>query len=544
MKILTQLVFVLILIGTSTQSRSQSAPSAPESGGSINVMLPEGAVANTLRGRLFLYVTKTANIEPRLEGAKLFAQNVTEWVPGQSVAMLRSAVGYPEHKLSDLAPGDYYVQVLFNRFTEFKRSDGHTIWAHMDQWEGQNFVKSPGNLYSLPQKAHVDINSNAQINLVLTQTIPPIVVPPDSVWVKRIKFESPMLSHFWGHPIYLGATVLLPKGYNEHPDVHYPVVYLQNHFSIGAPMGFKEPESNILSSSAALDGKGKKTFTDAWLSEHFPRVIIVTFQHPTPYFDDSYAVNSPNCGPYGDAIMQELIPAVEKQFRVIAEPYARVLTGGSTGGWETLALQIYHPDFFNGAWAFSPDPVDFRLYYGGVNIYKDDYAFIQRKEIGYVGGGLMNSQGSQRAIVIGMQDNRFEWWKHTPCDENGYPQNVWDLTTGKVNHAVAEEMRKNGFDLRDYLSRHWSDIGNKLEGKFYVCAAHDDAFYSNLAVHLLDDFLKNTTNPHNEAIVRYGPPGSHHVWQPMTNEELILLMVKHIKETDPGGADVSSWIAL
>ena len=77
-------------------------------------------------------------------------------------------------------------------------------------------------------------------------------------------------------------------------------------------------------------------------------MIAVTFQHPTPYFDDSYAVNSVNVGPYGDAVMDELIPEVEKRFRVIREPYARILSGGSTGGWEAAALQIFHPDFFGG----------------------------------------------------------------------------------------------------------------------------------------------------------------------------------------------------
>jgi S-formylglutathione hydrolase FrmB len=511
--------------------------------GAIEVVRPSSE-SETLRGRLYLYVSTNATAEPRIDGSKsLFAQDVLSWKPGSSVVMDSEAVGSPELKLSDLPEGDYYVQALFNRYTEFKRADGHIIWAHMDQWEGQNFARSPGNTYSQVEHIHVSKKSANSVQLILSHTIAPIEIPEDTKWVKRIKFESPLISKFWGHPMYLGATILLPKGYDEHPNQHYPVVYVQNHFSIGAPFGFRDPASQDPLKKEVKNQDIKRSFSEYWLSEHFPRVILVTFQHPTPYFDDSYAVNSPNCGPYGDAIMQELIPRIESQFRVISEPYARTLTGSSTGGWESLALQIYHPDFFNGAWAFSPDPLDFRLYYGGVNIYKDDYAFIERNEKGFVGGGLMNRNGSQRARVIAMQDSRFEWWKHTTYDEHGYPQNVWDLTTGKVDHQVAEKMRENGYDLRDYLARNWSKIGDKLNGKFYICAAYTDSFYSNLAVHLFEEYLSSTTNPHNVASFHYGPEGSHHGWQPMSNDELIRMMAKHVKESAPVNAQTAGWYA-
>ena len=229
-----------------------------------------------------------------------------------------------------------------------------------------------------------------------------VPAPSDTDWVKHIKFQSSLLSKFWGCPIYLGATVLLPKGYAQHPGVHYPVVYLQGHFSLDAPFGFdpnakpthptyEEEKSahqrlNIagpprplrLASEALLMPETAYEFYKAWTSDQFPRVIAVTFQHPTPYYDDSYAVNSVNDGPYGDAIMQELIPKVETHFRIIRKSFARALTGGSTGGWESLALQAYHPDFFGGTWTFYPDPVDFRRW-GIVNIY-DDKNFFEVSE--------------------------------------------------------------------------------------------------------------------------------------------------------------------
>lgn len=508
---------------------------------SIEVIRPQSDM-ETLRGRLFLYVSKTAAQEPRNEGgASLFAQDVISWKPGSSVVVSNEAVGSPELKLNDLPEGDYYVQALFNRYTEFHRADGHVIWAHMDQWEGQNFARSPGNSYSQVEHVHIAKRSGKKVALSLTHIIPPVEIPADTKWVKRIKFESPLISKFWGRPMYLGATVLLPKDYDDHPNQYYPVVYVQNHFSIGSPFGFQDPSIENKGIAQSKNAESKKTFSEHWLSEKFPRVILVTFQHPTPYFDDSYAVNSPNCGPYGDAIMQELIPQIENKFRIIKQPYARTLTGSSTGGWESLALQIYHPEFFNGAWAFSPDPLDFRLYYGGVNIYQEDNAFIEKNEKGFVGGGLMNKNGSQRAKVIAMQDSRFEWWKHTTFDENGYPLNVWDLTTGKIDHAVAEKMRENGFDLRDYLARNWTIIGEKLSGKFYICAAETDSFYSNLAVHLFEEYLAHTTNPHNTASFHYGPVGSHHGWQPMSNDELIRMIAEHIKASAPKNTDTSGW---
>ena len=156
--------------------------------------------------------------------------------------------------------------------------------------------------------------------------------------MKRIKIQSAILTKWWGHPIYLGATVLLPKDYDKQPGVRYPVNYEQGHFSLRAPGGFGSNEA----------------FDTFWLAAGTPRMIYVTLQHPSPYYDDSYAVNSANNGPYGDAIMQELIPAVEETFRVMREPWARMLSGGSTGGWIAAAHQIFYPDFYGRTFAAVP----------------------------------------------------------------------------------------------------------------------------------------------------------------------------------------------
>ena len=318
------------------------------SGPKFEVSFAASAHDGPITGRVFVIVSKANALEPRLQVGSwggqtpFFGIDVDGWKPGQRAVVDARTPGYPALSLKDIPAGDYFVQALVNVYTRFPRSDGHVIWAHMDQWEGQQFNRSPGNLYSEARKVHLDPAAGYSVKLDLTKVIPPIEVPADTEWVKRIKFESPLLSKFWGRPIYLGATIVLPKGYEAHPDVRYPVVYDQGHFGLGAPLGFRtQPAANGR-------GRGDAALYQAWIADDFPRLILVSFQHPTPYFDDSYAVDSANDGPYGEAIMTELIPYVEEHFRIIRQPYARLLTGGSTGGWESLALQAYHPEFFGG----------------------------------------------------------------------------------------------------------------------------------------------------------------------------------------------------
>ncbi len=352
----------------------------------FTVTVPATAHSGPLTGRVFIVLSRDSAPEPRLAmGARtmttpFFGVDVAGLAPGQPAVIDDTTRGYLTLTLRDIPPGDYYVQALANVYTEFHCADGHTIWAHMDQWEGQHLTRSPGNLVSPVQRVHLDPAKGFDINLQTTTVIPPIVVPADTKWVKRIKIQSDILTKFWGHPMFIGATVLLPQGYDEHPAVHYPVLYEQGHFQLTAPMGFTTdstpaPTAVQLARQASYNTEPGYEFYKEWTAPKFPRMFVITFQHPTPYFDDSYAVNSANNGPYGDAIMQELIPYLESHFRIIAKPYARVLSGGSTGGWESLALQLYHPDFFGGTWTLYPDPISFRHYVES-DAYADTNAFI------------------------------------------------------------------------------------------------------------------------------------------------------------------------
>ncbi|HSM86423.1 MAG TPA: alpha/beta hydrolase-fold protein, partial [Candidatus Limnocylindrales bacterium] len=290
-------------------------------------------------------------------------------------------------------------------------------------------------------------------------------------------------------------------------------------------------------------------------SPNFPRMIAVTFQHPTPYFDDSYAVNSANNGPYGDAIMQELIPYIEQHFRIIRRPYARLLTGGSTGGWESLALQVLHPDFFGGTWTFYPDPVDFTRYQM-VDIYNDVSAFLapgfdppvpERPMERTVEGqtDVTMRQMSQLEEVLGSHGRsgqQYEAWEavYGPVGVDGYPKPLWDKETGRIDPRVALYMRDHGYDLRYYLQQNWPSIGPQLVGKLHLYCGDMDNFFLNLAVYRLEDFLRGTSNPAYGGSFEYGRPMKGHGWSPLNQAELISTMAAYIAQHSPAGAD-NSW---
>jgi Putative esterase len=548
---------------------------AQTSGLKFEISFPASIHAAPITGRAFLIISRDSNTEPRFEahpldrGLPIFGRDVDALAAGAPVIIDGTVPGHPLKSLDDLPPGDYYAQALLNVYTEFHRADGHVIWAHMDQWEGQNFVTSPGNLYSAPQRFHVDSHAGGTHALVLTQANPERTPPVDTKWVKQIKIQSKLLSAFWGRPIYIGASVLLPAGYDAHPDVHYPVIYDQAHFGLRPPLRFTESTRQFSPAvRAAMADNNLDTpleFSSAWTGAGFPRMIAILFQHPTPYFDDSYAVNSANNGPYGDAILTELIPYLEQHFRIIGKPYARVVTGGSTGGWESLALQIHHPDFFGGTWTSYPDPVDFR-HYGSVDIYADTNAFVVTRRLGAFLNPttewqqperyMMRAENGQPIVSMreysqwedvlgshGRSTDQLEAWEavYGPVGEDGYPKPLWDKRTGHIDHDVATYMRDNGFDLRYYLAKHWSTIGPQLVGKVHVDVGDMDNFYLNLAVYDLQAFLDSVSTPQSRAVVNYGRPEKGHGWQHTSEANLVREIAEFITAHAPRGEDLRQW---
>jgi enterochelin esterase-like enzyme len=506
----------------------------------FEIRFSELARADALTGRVYLILARDGSRPPVDQvgptGVPLYGKNVEALKAGEPVAIDGSVLGHPIASVDDLPAGAYFAQAFVNVYTRFERADGHTVWLHKDQWEGQSWRRSPGNLYSKPTKISLDPAEGGSYALLCDQVIPPVEIPADTELVRRIQFPSKILSEWWGQPIELGATVLLPKGYGEHPEASYPVNYVQDHFSLRAPGGF---------------GSGRD-FDALWLAEDTPRFLYVTFQHPTPYYDDSYAVNSENNGPYGDALVQELIPAVEAEFRAIREPWARLLSGGSTGGWEALALQIFHPGFFGGCWASCPDPVDFRSHQI-VNIYEDDNAYwvdkgftrVERPNQRRVDGNIdsMMKDENHFELVVGDRSRsggQWDIWEATfsPVGEDGYPRRIWDKRTGVIDHDVAAYWKEH-YDLRHILQSRWSTLGPALAGKLHVYVGDMDSFYLNNAVGLLEEFLRSAKDPPYGGTVEYARCKPH-CWGP-EREELLRLMLSHVEKSAPPGADLTSW---
>jgi len=516
----------------------------------VSVALDRSVASAAVTGRVFVFFAKTDDREPRLQAGSyggsvpFFGADVEQWAPGTSVAIDARTLGFPYQSLSSVPAGEYFVQAMLEPYTRFARADGHVIWVHNDQWEGQHFNSSPGSLVSAAKRVHWDPATRSTVELSLSRVLPPVAIPADSRWVKRIKIQSAMLSKFWGRPMYIGATVLLPKGFDEEPARRYPAVYIQGHFGLGAPFGFTEQAGT--ETAEQRDARLRQTarepgseFAKAWMSDDFPRMVAITWQHPTPFYDDSYAVNSVNNGPYQDALLTELVPLLEKEFRLIPEANARFLTGGSTGGWECAALQIQRPDFFGGAWCLYPDPVDFHRNQL-VDIYGDTNAFIPNEGTApwperYMsrtpeGQPLLTQRAmSQLEAVLGSKarsGQQFDAWDaaYGPVGSDGYPRRLWDRRTGTIDKSVAAWWRDKGYDLTDDLVRNWSRNGPLLAGKMHVYVGDMDNYYLNLAVYRMEDAADKLDNPKANFTFEYGRPMKPHGWQPMTNAQMIRMM--------------------
>jgi S-formylglutathione hydrolase FrmB len=466
------------------------APAAQANGPQFTISIDPGLRREPLTGRVFVFVSRRTDPEPRLQYGgladtiPLFGRDVAMLPAGRGTVIDSATPGYPVATPRDLPAGDYTIQALANVYTRFPRADGNTIWAHNDRGEGQQFTHAPGNLISLPVRVRIDPARAQSFALKLVKAIPALAPIPDTAFVKHIRIQSAMLSKFWGVPIYLGAIVLLPKEYDPQSDRRYPTVYVQDHYSLDPPFHFNPgalPETRA-EHDARLDTTNAESayeFTQAWMHGDTPPLVAISFEHPTPYYDDSYAVNSANNGPYGDALVTELIPHLETQFHLAGDGRSRFLIGASTGGWEALALQIFHPDAFNGAWALYPDPVDFHRFQIG-DMYTDTSAFsIQRSawsaaeipaQRTHDGDTVATMREESRLEFVlgsrGRSAERFNGWDaaYGPVLQDGYPGEMWDKHTGAIDRDVIVYMREHDFDLRDYLERNWPRIGPSLVG--------------------------------------------------------------------------------
>ena len=534
-----------------------------------------------VHGHLVLVFAKSDASEPRMQmdeqyrSAQGFGVDVgiDGAPPASTITVDAKTFGYPRRSLADLDAGDYFVQGVFNVYEQFHLASGRTVWLPPDRGEGQHWNLKPGNPYSKPVKVHFDPKTGTAVKITLDQVIPeikgspqdPEVIAahqPEAKWLKYMRFRSDALSKFWGRDMYLGAWVLLPDGFDEHPHAKYPLVVWQDHYKAGMSPSFTATPPK---SDSPRGAAGYRFFQD-WTTGRLPRVIMLFVQNANPYYDDSYVVDSANVGPYGTAVNDELIPAVESKYRGMGQGWARATAGGSTGGWESLATQIFYPDRYNGTYTACPDPVDFHGYQN-IDLYNDTNAFVRKGDFGVVpiaadrmpDGSVIANTGDEYAFeyVLGTHGRSTEQWDiwqavYSPAGANGYPADVVDPLSGQIDKKVVAYWHDH-YDLAAILKRDWATLGPKLEGKIHIAVGDGDTYFLNNAVHLLQKQLDATTNPHSDASFQYGPgmphcytggPAEYTMQQNNANwpQRVLPVMVGHMKATAPAGADVKSWV--
>ena len=544
---------------------------------SFEISFSPDASADALDGRVILILATDDVSEPRfrvspgVNAVQIFGVTADELDPGEQIVIDESVFGYPVDSIADVPAGEYVVQAVLHKYDTFNLANGKTVKLPMDQGEGQQWARSPGNLYSEPQRVSI---GDTAVSIVMDKVIEPIEPPADTRYVKHVKIKSELLSEFWGRDMFLGAHVLLPEGFDEHPEAHYPLAVFHGHFPADFS-GFRAepPDEDIECQYSArfdldcynrIQQEEAYAFYRQWTGPDFPRMLIIQVQHANPYYDDSYAVNSENLGPYGDAITYELIPHIEEKFRGLGEGWARFLYGGSTGGWEAMAAQVFYPDEYNGAFAACPDPIDFRAFVS-VNLYEDENAYhmkgpfqeIPRPErrdyLGHI-TVMMEDEGHKELVLgtRGRSGSQYDIWEavYSPMADDGYPKRIWDKKTGVIDREVAEYWKEN-YDLRYILERDWASLGPRLEGKLHIYVGDMDNYYLNNAVYLTEAFLESTTSPYYGGEVDYGDRAEH-CWNGdhensnaisrlRYNSMYVPKILERLLTTAPEGADLTSW---
>jgi hypothetical protein len=472
----------------------------------FEISLKPGLVSGAQTGRLFVVLGRPGEREPRFrlgrtgnDAPMAFAMDLEGFSTNSPTILNQSAYGFPVTNLARIPPGDYLIQALLEVNQDLRMRD------------------APGNLYSPPRRARIVPNSGSRIPLELSQKIPDEKPPAETEHVKYVRLRSQRLSQFHSRPIDLRAGIVLPAGFGREPDRKYPTW-----ICVG---GLNTRYTHV----SELMRPGS-SFRELWLSDTCPRFILMHLDGAGP-FGDPYYLNSENNGPYADALFQELLPLVEQRFSAIGDGRSRVISGVSTGGWVSLALQIFYPDQFQGAWASCPDPVDFRAL-EVLNIYEEQNAYAnpagyERPSVRDPNGDVRVTLrdeiaverllgGSQRFVCSGEQWGAWHA-AFSPRDKSGLPKPLWDPQTGLIDRTVAEHWRR--YDLRHHLEQNWATLGPRLQGKLHIAAAESDEYFLANAVRLLDNFLREA-DPPGKARIAYGP-GERHGWSDLTRRQML-----------------------
>lgn len=445
-------------------------------------------------GRLVVFFSRNGEREPIFQGTfssgrSGFAKNIGNWkVNNKEEITSNNSFASSDFCLNEVPKGKWFIQAVY------------TISEVPD-------LRAAGNFYS--EVKEIQIEENQAIGLRLSKTIGKRKNsdPVDSEYVKYVTLKSSLLSNFWNKPMNTEASVLLPKKFKKDGSKKYPI-----RVNIGG-YGSSWTRASRL--------ENNKEFMEWWLSDDAPEFIQLFLNGDNGPFGDPYYLDSENSGPYGSALTQELIPFIEKEFNCIGTPETRFLDGCSTGGWVSFALQVFYPDFFNGAWSFSADPVDFN-HMQLVNMYEDKNAFYNQHE--YLTPSIRDKNGQPRlsikAEVAGENIASFEntyttsggqWggWNalYSPKGDDGLPVAAFHPVKGIIDTIAVKHWEK--YDLLKIIQENWTELGPKLQGKIWVWMGDMDQFYLNNAMREMDRFLQSTSNPRSDAEINFEATKGH-----------------------------------
>jgi hypothetical protein len=461
----------------------------------FTVTLGPGLSDKPLTGRVLVVLAPADEAKPAnhigrtgMKAAPLLGADADGLEAGKSVTLDEKSLLFPLAHLSNVPAGEYRVQAVLDHSRDFR------------------LHSAPGNLLSKPMRISIDPGKGGEVKLTLAEAIKDRE-DKEVQNLRWIRFKSEKLSKFHGRPIILRAGVALPAGYDKE-EKKYPLrVHIGGFGSRYTGVAFLFPSD-----------------------EKAPKFVHLHLDGAGP-LGDPYQVNSANHGPYGDALTEELIPHIEKKFRCIGKPWARVLDGASTGGWVSLALQIFYPDYFNGAWSHCPDPVDFRDFQL-MDLYKDVNAYVngagfERPSSRTLKGDVLTTVRHEllQERVLG-RGGRWElsgrdWasWNSTfgPRGKDGTPIPLWDGATGKIDTGLLDGWKK--YDLRNHLESNWTALAPKLKGKLNIWVGTADDYFLNNAVARLDDYFKKA-RPAYGGRITFGP-GKGHSWRGLTDAKML-----------------------
>ncbi len=440
------------------------------------VSFTENINSEPLSGRLFLLLGKDSSSAPATQfgwngGPLLFAADVNAWKPGETYIFHKRPMAYPTD-FDSLESGRYVAQMVLN-FND-------TAW---------DFLTAPGNAWSQPQIIDLRVGDDSQEIIVKLDQAVPRQDFPEVPNIEPVSLKSELLSAFHEQEVHVQAAVILPEGYAENPRKNYPALYI-------------------------IPGFGGTHFNAAWYRQQIPsegyadKVLVVL--NGMNYYGHHVFADSENTGPHARALVEEFIPWLAQQYRLINSPEARLLTGHSSGGWASLWLQVNYPEFFGGTWSTSPDPVDFRDF-SGVNIYEDTSFFYQNgkgprplyRSDGQVLKTIKNFAEMEKVMGHGGQLGSFN---AVFSDRNpvGQPYSLWDGETGKIRPEIARQWE--AYDISLLLRSNWPELGPKLKGKLHIYTGVEDNFYLAGATSLLKSELEALGS---DAVVEILPAKDH-----------------------------------